>query len=110
MGISCTDGSTIQSGSICRNVTTIGTDSNDNLIWIFLIVIALIYALAIKVQSPYVLFFASILTLLFGLFIVKFGINTFKDTQITWSIGLLIWAVGIFTMYVSVEEQLKSWG
>ena len=92
------------------NVTHSGYDDLGIFLFIFIAIILLIYVLGFQLENAWLMTLGSILVLIFGFFIIKFGIDIVKDTQTTWAIGLVIWAIGIYSLYLSVEEQLKNWG
>lgn len=78
-------------------------------LFVFIIIIALIFILGFKVENAWIMSLGSILILLLGFFIIKFGVDIFKDTQTTWGIGIITWAIGLYTLFLSAEEQLKQW-
>lgn len=91
-------------------VTPSGMKNLGTFLFIFMAIILLIFLIGFKLENPWVMTLGSILILIFGFFIIKYGIDIIKDTQTTWVIGLVVWAIGIYAMYLSVEEQLKQWG
>jgi hypothetical protein len=80
-----------------------------NFYLVFLIIIVLVFIFAFVIENEYVVMLGSTLLLLFGFFIIRYGIDFVKDNSLTWAIGLSIWGLGIYTMYLSIEEQLKEW-
>ena len=109
-GITCTDGVSVETGSVCRNITPSGFVGTIGFFFIYIIIILAVFAVGFYLENNWIMFFASILVLLFGFFIIKNGIDIIKDTQTTWAIGIIVWALGIIFMFLSVEEQLKEWG
>lgn len=76
---------------------------------IFLTIIFLIFLIGFKLKNAWIMTLGSILVLILGFFIIINGIDVIKDTSTTWAIGIIVWALGIYFMYLSVEEQLKNW-
>jgi len=77
---------------------------------IFIVIIAGMFILGFVTKNNYIMMFGSIAVLFFGFFVINFGIDIIKNTQTTWAIGLITWALGIICIYISLEEQLKVWG
>lgn len=90
--------------------TPSGYDNVGIFLFIFIIIISLIYLTGFKLENAWIMSLGSILVLIFGFFIIKFGVDIIKDTQTTWAIGLVVWAIGLYSLYLSAEEQLKQWG
>lgn len=108
-GVTCTDGSTFESGNICREITPSGFASTATFFFIYIIIIGLVFLIGVTMRNTWVMTLGSILVLLFGFFIIRNGVDLIKDTQTTWAIGLVVWALGIYFLYLSAEEQLKEW-
>lgn len=108
-GIICTDGTVTQYGSICREVTMTGKTSVTNFIYIFIAIIALLFILGFVMKNEYILFFGSSLIIVFGLWIVINGIDLIKEPTTTWAVGLVLWVLGIYGLYLSIEEMIKEW-
>lgn len=110
IGVSCTDGASNVPGSICRNITPSGFDNIGTFYFIFIIIIGLIFLIGFKLENEWIMTLGSILVLILGFFVIRFGIDIFKDQMTTWAIGLVIWALGIYFLFLSIAEQLKHWG
>lgn len=78
-------------------------------LFIFIIIIVLIFILGFKLENVWIMWFGSTLTLILGFFIIKYGVDIIKDTQTTWVIGLCVWAIGIYTIFLNMQEMLKQW-
>ena len=76
---------------------------------IFILVIVLIFVAGFYLTNNWIMTLGSFLVLILGFFVIINGIDTIKSQSITWPIGLVIWALGIYFLYLSVEEQLKEW-
>lgn len=76
---------------------------------IFILIISLIFIIGFKLENSWVMSLGSFLVLILGFFVIKNGVDFIKDVQTTWAIGLVVWALGIYFMFLSVEEQLKNW-
>lgn len=107
-GIGDVDGK-MKTWSYDYNASPLGFSNTFIFYLIFILIIVLIFLFGFKLENVWVMSLGSILLLIFGLFVVANGIDLIKDTKITWAIGLVIWALGILSMYLSVEEQLKNW-
>lgn len=109
-GISCQ--ATKLGGSIVGKFTTTDVggdrDSKYEFLIIFLLIIAAVMIIGFAIKNPWVLMLGSILILIFGFYIIINGVIIFKDTQTTWAIGLIVWALGVYFIYLSIEEQLKE--
>ena len=92
------------------SVTPSGFKELGIFLFAFMAIILFIYLIGFKLQNAWIMGLGSILVLIFGFFIIKFGVDIIKDTQTTWAIGLVVWAIGIYSLYLSAEEQLKQWG
>lgn len=108
-GITCTDDISIETGSICREITPSGFISTLSFYILFIVIIVLIFIMGIVLQNKWIMMLGSILVLILGFFIIINGIDVIKDTTTTWAVGIVVWALGIYFIYLSVEEQLKEW-
>ena len=109
MGVTCYDGLTYETGSVCREVTPSGFTSTTTFFFIFIVIIGLVFLMGVVLKNTWIMMLGSILVILFGFFIILNGVDIIKDMRTTWGIGLIVWALGIYFMYLSVEEQLKEW-
>jgi len=109
MGISCSDGTAQTTGSICRKITPSGFINTSTFFFIFIIIIGLIFTMGFIMKNPWILLLGSILVLILGFFIIINGIDIIKDTKTTWAIGIIVWGLAIYFMYLSLEEILKEW-
>ena len=91
-------------------VTPSGFEGLGTFLFVFIVIILLIFLIGFRLENAWIMSLGSILIIIFGFFIVKFGVDIIKDTQTTWAIGLVVWAIGIYSLYLSAEEQLKQWG
>lgn len=91
-------------------VTPSGFSNISNFFYIIIIIIVLLSFLGLYLRNNWIMMLVSILVLIFGFFIIRNGVDIFKDTQTTWAVGLVIWAVGIYGLYLSAEGQLKEGG
>lgn len=107
-GLICTNSQ--DTGSLCIDVTPTGKANITTFLFIFLIIIALTFALGVSTRNNWVMMLASILTLFFGFFIIIYGIDIFKDTTTTWAVGLIVWALAIIGIFKSAEGQLAEGG
>ena len=108
-GVVCGTGSSVETGAVCREITPSGFTKTATFFFIFIVIIGLVFAIGVKLENKWIMTLASILVLLFGFFILINGIDIIKDTMTTYAIGLIVWALGIYFMYLSVEEMLKEW-
>lgn len=92
------------------DITPSGFINTNSFIFIFLAIIALVFLLGVKLENNWIMMFGSLLILLFGFWIIIYGIDLIKDTTTTWAVGLIIWGIGIYAMYLSVEGQLAEGG
>lgn len=76
---------------------------------IFIAIIVLILMLGFKLENTWIMTLAGILVLIMGFFIIVNGLDQIKNQQVTWAIGLAVWGLGIYLLYLCVEEQLKLW-
>lgn len=77
---------------------------------LFMLIIVLIFLAGFKLENTWIMFLGSILVLILGFFIIVNGIDLLKDTTTTYATGLILWGLGIYFIFLSVEEQLKHWG
>lgn len=91
-------------------VTTTGMDSIFIFLIIFLVIIVGVLTFGIKLEDYWITMFGGILVILFGFFVIIYGIDVMKDTMTTWAIGIIIWGIGIYIILKSAIEQLKLGG
>jgi len=100
-------------GSVYVNdfkITPSGIDDNTSFLLFFIGIIIFIFILGFVLRNSWVMMLGSILVIIFGFYIIANGITFVKDTTSTWAIGFIMWALGIYFLFISVEEQLKEWG
>lgn len=90
-------------------VTPSGFTDTATFFFIFIIIIGLVFAIGVLLKNNWIMMLGSILVLFFGFFIINNGIDLIKDRQTTWAIGIIAWALGIYFIYLSIEEALKEW-
>lgn len=108
-GVVCTDGSSFEPGTVCREITPSGFVGTVSFYIIFLLIITLIFALGFMTKNNYIMFLGSVLIIIFGFYGIVNGFVDIKDTNTTWAIGIICWAIGVYGLFLSVEEQLKEW-
>lgn len=91
------------------NVTPSGFTSTIIFYFIFLLIIVLVFIIGVVLKNKWIMFLGSTLVLLLGFFIIINGIDVIKDTRTTWGIGIIVWALAIYFIYLSIEEMLKEW-
>ena len=79
-------------------------------LFVFLIIIALTYLLGVNLKNNWIMALGSMLVIFFGFYIIIYGVDIIKNTQTTWAIGLICWAIGVYGMYLSAEGQLAEGG
>lgn len=90
-------------------VTPSGLSSTIGFYAIFLVIIILIFLLGFYLENNWIMTLGSFLVIVLGFFVIINGIDVLKDTRTTWAIGLIVWAIGIYFMFLSMEEMLKEW-
>lgn len=91
-------------------VTPSGFTSTATFFFIFIIIIGLVFTMGVILEDKWIMMLGSFLVITLGFFIVINGIDVLKDTNTTWAIGLVVWAIGGYFMFRSVEEVLKEFG
>lgn len=91
-------------------ITPSGFSGLADFYYIFIIIIIATVALGLFVKNPWIMMLGSIMVLIFGFFVIIYGVDIFKNTSTTWAVGLLTWALGVYFMYLSLEEMLKEGG
>lgn len=76
---------------------------------LFLAVIVLIFMLGHTIKNPYIIMLDAILIVIMGLFVIVNGIDMVKNVLYTRAIGIVLWALGVYIMYLAVQEFLKEW-
>ena len=95
--------------SVCFNVTPSGKSSNSIFFFIFILLIILTFVAGFYLENRWIMTFGSILVLFLGFYIIINGIDVIKDTTTTWAIGLVVWALGIYFLFLSIQEHLKEY-
>lgn len=103
----CDDSGNCYSNSF--KITPSGFESTLAFYFIFILIICAIMVAGYNIKNVWMLMLGSILILFLGFFIIINGVDVIKNTQTTWAIGLIVWAVGIYCVYLSMEEMLKAW-
>lgn len=97
---------------ICENLTFKVTPSGFNLTigYYFLIIILSIgiIILGYYVQDAWIVMLGSFALVLFGLYILFFGLVGFKDSVYTWGIGIIILMLGIYFGVKASLEKIDS--
>lgn len=102
--ISCTDGSTQETGSVCRDVTPSGFRDTLGFYFIILLVVGALIFLGFYSKDGWFVVAGGMGFILIGLYSINFGIAGQRDMFITWGIGLFeIFMGGYLSMMASFE-------
>jgi hypothetical protein len=90
------------------NITPSGYTSTLGFFILFLVFIVLIFVMGMSLKNNWIMMLGSILVLILGFFVIVNGVDVIKDTNTTWAIGIILWALGIYFIFLSVEEVKKE--
>ena len=111
MGITCTDGTTDEVGSVCEEVnSTSTTNSQSSLLFLILILSALVFFVGgYLLDQDWLIFLSGILWMITGVYVMIYGILNFTNLY-TRTIAAVCLAVGIVLIVAGIFNISKAGG
>ena len=107
-GISCTDGTTNEVGSVCREVTPSGYAGTFQLYIIILIILMAIVILGFSIKEAWFVILGGMGFIILGVYSLNSGIVGFRDMFMTWAISLFEITIGTILSVGSAIEKIDS--
>lgn len=108
-GISCYDGATYETGSVCREVTSQGFINTLGFYFLIIIISAGLIILGFSIKDNWVVVLGGFALVLVGLFTLFYGIDVIKDPIYTWGLGIIILMSGAYFGVRGSFEALVDW-
>jgi len=93
-GISCTDGTTNEVGSVCRAITPSGFAGTFQLYIIILIILMAVILLGFSIKEAWFVVLGGMGFIMLGVYSLNSGIVGFRDMFMTWAISLFEIGIG----------------
>jgi len=107
-GISCTDGTTNEVGSVCREVTPSGYAGTFQLYIIILIILMSVVFLGFSIKEAWFVVLGGMGFIILGVYSLNSGIVGFRDMFMTWTISLFEIAIGTILSVGSGIQKMNE--
>lgn len=106
-GVTCTDGTTIEVGSICREVTPSGFTDTLGFYFILLTVVTLVIILGFSIKEEWFVVIGGLALMMLGLYSINFGIAGQRDMFMTWGVGIFEIAIGAILSIGAAWQKIE---
>lgn len=108
MGITCYDGLTYETGSVCREVTPSGFIGTLGFYIILLIIIISMVLLGFSIKEEWFVILAGLGLMMLGIYSINYGVAGFRDMFMTWGIGLFEIGIGAILSIGSAVSKMED--
>ena len=104
--IVCSDGTQIENGDFCREVTPSGFNATLGFYLVIIGIIALVVILGFAIKEAWFVVIGGLALIMFGIYSINYGIAGFRDMFMTWGIGLFEIGIGTILSVGSAMQKL----
>jgi hypothetical protein len=108
MGVSCTDGSSIEVGSVCEKVTPTGFIQSMSYYLLILIFSLGLIILGLALKDAPITILGSLGLYFLGIYILFYGLVDIRDPIYTWGTGLIILGTAFYISLRSAYELISD--
>src|SRR6056297_3499290 len=106
--IVCSDGSEIETGSFCKDVTTTGFMNSVGYYFLILILSLVLILVGIGLRDAIITILGSIGLYFLGLYILRFGIVGIMDPVYTWATAIIVLGLAFYVSVKSAYELITG--
>lgn len=106
--IICTDGLTIEPGSVCREVTPSGFNGTLGFYIVIISIIAGLLILGFSIKEEWFVVISGLMLMMLGIYSINYGVAGFRDMFMTWGIGLFEIGIGVILSVGSALSKMED--